>query len=45
MERTFETYGDPLENVTEFKYLGWVMTAGDYDWPAVVGNLRKKRNG
>ena len=43
MERDFETYGEPLENVTEFKYLGRVLTAGDDDWPAVVGKIRKVR--
>ena len=42
-ERVFETYADPLENVTAFKYLGQVMMAGDYDWPTVVGNLHKAR--
>ena len=30
-ERDFEAYGEPLENVTAFKYLGLVMTAGDDD--------------
>ena len=30
-ERAFEAYGDPLENVTAFKSLGWMMMAGDYD--------------
>ena len=42
-ERAFEAYGDPLENMTEFKYLGRFMTAVDDDWPALVGNLRKAR--
>ena len=42
-ERAFETYGAPLENVTAFKYLGRVMTAGYDDWPAVVGNLQRAR--
>ena len=41
MERALEVYGAPLENVTAFKYLGQVMTAGDDDWPAVVENLHK----
>ena len=27
--------------VTSFKYLGRVMTVGEDNWPAVVGNLRK----
>ena len=39
MERIFEAYGTPLENVTAFRYLGRVMMAGDNDWPVVVGNL------
>ena len=43
MGRAFEAYGDPLENVTAFKYLGRVMTAGYDDWPAVVGNLQRAR--
>ena len=29
-ERAFEAYGEPLENVTAFRYLGRVVTAG-YD--------------
>ena len=43
-ERAFKVYGEPLENVTEFRYLGRVLTAGDDDWLAVVGNLVKARN-
>ena len=42
-ERTFQTYVEPLENVTAFRYLGRVMTAGDDDWPAVLGSLQKAR--
>ena len=42
-ERAFKAYGKPLENVSAYKYLGQVMTAGDEDWPAVVGNLSKAR--
>ena len=42
-ERDFEAYREPLVNVTAFKYLGWVLTAGDDDWPAVVGNLSKAK--
>ena len=30
-----------LETVTSFKYLEWVLTAADDEWPAVVGNLKK----
>ena len=43
MERSFEEYGEPLENVTAFRYLGQVLTVGDGDWLAVVGNLGKAR--
>ena len=42
-ERDFEAYGKPLENVSAFKYLGRVMTAGDNNWVAVAGNLLKAR--
>ena len=38
-DRYFQAYGEPLENVTAFRYLVQVMTAGDDDWPAVVVNL------
>ena len=44
MERSLDAYGAPLENVTAFKYLVQVMTVGDYDWPAVVGNFQRVRN-
>ena len=42
-ERAFEAYGNLLETVTTFKYMGWVMTAGGDDWPAVAKNLVKAR--
>ena len=29
--------------MTEFKYLGRVLTANNDDWPAVVGNLRNSK--
>ena len=40
----FQAYGEPLENVTAFKYLGRVMTAGGKYWLEVAGNLHKIRN-
>ena len=43
-ERSFKAYGDPLEMVPEFQYLGWVLTAGEDDWLAVVGKLGKSQN-
>ena len=42
-ERAFEAYGEQLELVPRFTYLGRVMTAGDDNWPAVAGNLQKAR--
>ena len=42
-ERDFEAYGAPTKSVTEFRYLGRILTATDNDWPAVVGNIRKAR--
>ena len=38
-ERDFEAYEKRLENVSDFKYLGRAMTAGDDVWPEVAGNL------
>ena len=43
LERAFEAYMEPLENVTTFRYLGQVLTAGDYDWLAEVDNIGKAR--
>ena len=43
LERSFEAYRYLLENVTSFRYLGWVLTGGYDDWLAVVGNLGKVR--
>ena len=43
MEVTFQAYGRPLVAVSEFKYLGRVLTASDDDWTAVVGNSSNSR--
>ena len=43
LEQAFEAYGAPIKSVSEFKYLGRILTATDDDWPAVVGNLGKAR--
>ena len=43
-ERAFQAYGEPLENVTAFRYLGRLMATVDDYWPAVVVNLQKARN-
>ena len=43
LEQVFEAYGSPIKSVSEFKYLGRILTVTDDDWPAVVGNLGKER--
>ena len=43
LERAFHAYGKPMEAVSEFRYLGRLLTATDDDWPAVAGNIRKGR--
>ena len=42
-EKAFHAYGKKMRAVTEFRYLGRVMTNTDDNWPAVAGNLRKAR--
>ena len=42
-ERALTAYGVLLYHVTSFKYLGRVIAAEDYDWPAMVRNLRRTR--
>ena len=42
-EKAFHAYGIQMRAVTEFKYLGRVLTNTDDDWPAVAGNIRKAR--
>ena len=39
----FEVYGDQIQKVPRFKYLGRILTEGGDDWPAVAGNLAKAR--
>ena len=42
-ERAFTAYGKRMQSVTEFRYLGRVLTSTDDDWPVVARNLRKAR--
>ena len=42
-EKAFEVYGQQIQSVPRFKYLGRVLTEGDDDWTAVAGNLAKAR--
>ena len=34
---------ETMEAVSEFRYLGRLLTATDDDWPAVAGNIQKAR--
>ena len=43
LERAFQDYGEPLDNVMAFRYIGMLVTAVDDYWPAVVGNFHKAR--
>ena len=42
-ERAFHAYGKQMRAVTEFRYLGRVLTAMYYDWPTVAGIIQKAR--
>ena len=42
-EMAFEVYGEQLQAVPSFKYLGRILAEGDDDWPSVAGNLVKAR--
>ena len=35
-ERAFKAYGESMEVVSEFKYLGRILTATDDDWPGYL---------
>ena len=39
-EKAFHAYGTRMRAVTEFKYLGRVLTNTDDDWTAVAGSIR-----
>ena len=43
LERAFHAYGQPMEVVSEFWYLGRLLTATDDNWLAVAGNIKKAR--
>ena len=43
LERAFRAYRQPMEVVTEFKYLGRLLTATYDYWLAVAGNIQKVR--
>ena len=43
LEGAFHAYGQPMEAVLGFWYLGRFLTATDNDWTAVAGNIKKAR--
>ena len=43
LERAFKAYGEPMKAVSEFRYLGRILTATDDDWLDVAGNIKKAR--
>ena len=42
-ERAFHAYGKPMKAMSEFRYLGRLLTSMDDDWPEMAGNIRKAR--
>ena len=42
-DKDFTADGIPLDQVSSFKYLGFILTAAGNDWTAVVRNLREAR--
>ena len=42
-EQAFRAYNQPMEAVTEFRYLGQLLTATDDDCPAVDGIIHMAR--
>ena len=43
LERVLSAYGQPMEAVTEFRYLGRILMVTEDDCPAVAGNIKKAR--
>ena len=43
IDRDLQVYGQILNSLTSFKFLGWILTDSDDDWLTLVGNLRKVR--
>ena len=36
----FKTYGQPLETVISFRYLGRILTATNNDWLGIISNIQ-----
>ena len=43
LRQTFTAYDEPLNRVTQFKYLGRIMSYDDNDTPAVRRNIKRAR--
>jgi hypothetical protein len=43
LERSFTVYGEEVEKVELFKYLGWLIAYNDTNTQAMWSNLRKAR--
>ena len=43
LERAFHAYRKPMEVVSEFWYLGRLLTTTENDWTEVAGNIKKAR--
>ena len=43
LERAFHAYWEQMREVTEFRYVGRVLTNTDDDWSAVADNIWKAR--
>ena len=43
LERAFKAYREPMEAVSEFRYLGRLLTATEHNWPEVAENIKKAR--
>ena len=42
-EIEFLAYGQPLTNIKDFKYLGRLLSANNYNWKIMVTNIKKSR--
>ena len=43
LERALRAYGETMEAVSEFRYLGRLLTATEDDWSEGAGNIKKAR--
>ena len=41
LEHALRAYGETMEAVSEFRYLGRLFMVAEDDWPEVAGNIKK----